>query len=397
MIPGRDSNMTAVSLRPALALGLSAAAGHGIARYGYALLMPAMRDDLHWTFEQASWMNTANALGYVAGTISGFLMLRRLAPRTLFRCGLLLTVGSVLALSFRGHFALLILLRVLSGLGTAWTYSTGGALVLEGYSATRLRGAAIGLFFGCTGIGMAVTAVTAPALLHLNGVQTWARAWLILGAACALLAAWPWWESRNYAATAKSLGARLPNLTRSGMALTAYFFFAVAHTGYIFFVFAWTQQQHLPWWQGADMWAVMGAGVFLSPFLWQGALSKWRASATLATCSFMVALGAAIPLMQPDITTVTLSAIFVGAALFIGPAAMAVLARQSFPAEQWSLAIMAFGVVFAVGQSIGSWGFGIAADALSLDAVLAISSAGLLIAAVLAASHGRGLPPAAFK
>lgn len=320
--------------------------------------MPAMRDDLHWTFEQASWMNTANALGYVVGTVSGFLLLRRWAPRSLFRGGLLLTVGSVLALSLRGNFSLLMVLRVLSGLGTAWTYSTGGALVVERYAASRLRGAAIGVFFGCTGLGMAVTALCAPALLHTKGAHAWAQTWFVLGAACVLLAAWPWRESGNYSAVGSTHVARLPRLARSAKALTAYFILATAHTGYIFFVFAWTQQQHLPWWQGAGMWVVMGTGVFLSPFLWRGALSDWRASTTLATCCFMVAAGAAIPLLRPDIVTVTVSAMLVGSALFIGPASMAVLARQTLPVEQWSLAIMAFGVVFAFGQSLGSWGFG---------------------------------------
>ena len=48
-----------------------------MARFAYALLLPAMRDDLGWNYAQAGGLNTANALGYVLGAASGYLLLRR--------------------------------------------------------------------------------------------------------------------------------------------------------------------------------------------------------------------------------------------------------------------------------------------------------------------------------
>ena len=41
----------------------------GMARFAYGLLLPAMRDDLAWTYAQAGAMNMANALGYLVGTV----------------------------------------------------------------------------------------------------------------------------------------------------------------------------------------------------------------------------------------------------------------------------------------------------------------------------------------
>jgi hypothetical protein len=35
----------------------------GLARFAYALLLPAMRADLDWSYAQAGAMNTANAIG----------------------------------------------------------------------------------------------------------------------------------------------------------------------------------------------------------------------------------------------------------------------------------------------------------------------------------------------
>ena len=49
---------------PALSLG--AAVSLGITRFSYALLLPPMRADLHWTYTLAGAMNTANAAGLPA-------------------------------------------------------------------------------------------------------------------------------------------------------------------------------------------------------------------------------------------------------------------------------------------------------------------------------------------
>jgi predicted MFS family arabinose efflux permease len=175
------------------------------------------------------------------------------------------------------------------------------------------------------------------------------------------------------------------------MTVIAYFLYAASHTGYVFFVFAWTQQQHLPWWHGAGMWILMAVGVLLSPFLWSRALSTWQAPVTLAACCAVVSAGAALPLLNPEPATVAASAFLVGAALFIGPSAMAVLARQILPRAQWSAALMAFAVVFSVGQSLGSWLFGVAADARSLNFVLGAASAGLAAAGAIAAADWQRL------
>ena len=41
----------------------------GLARFAYALLLPAMRADLGWSYADAGAINTANAAGYLAGAL----------------------------------------------------------------------------------------------------------------------------------------------------------------------------------------------------------------------------------------------------------------------------------------------------------------------------------------
>ena len=55
----------------ATAAGLStgAAVALGFSRFAYALLLPAMRADLGWTYVEAGAMNTAIGAGYILGAL----------------------------------------------------------------------------------------------------------------------------------------------------------------------------------------------------------------------------------------------------------------------------------------------------------------------------------------
>ena len=61
MTRARDPEVQA--LLDMLRLSLGGAVALGFARFAYALLLPAMRADLHWSFTLSGAMNAANALG----------------------------------------------------------------------------------------------------------------------------------------------------------------------------------------------------------------------------------------------------------------------------------------------------------------------------------------------
>jgi len=46
-----------------LGLALGPAVSNGFSRFAYGLVLPAMRDDLGWSYTEAGGINTANALG----------------------------------------------------------------------------------------------------------------------------------------------------------------------------------------------------------------------------------------------------------------------------------------------------------------------------------------------
>ena len=60
------------ALTPAWAvidLAVGPAVALGLARLAYALLLPAMPTDLHWSFGESGSLNTANAAGYLIGAL----------------------------------------------------------------------------------------------------------------------------------------------------------------------------------------------------------------------------------------------------------------------------------------------------------------------------------------
>lgn len=383
-------------------LGLAVTLGHGLGRFGYALIMPAMQSELHWGYELASWINTANAIGYVAGTVSGFVLLRQASTRRLFGAGLWMIAASLPLMAVDAGFAWLLLLRLLSGWGAAWVFSTGGALINELYGSDPARkGTATGLFYGGAGIGMMLTAAVAPPMLAALGAAAWPQVWVVLGLVAAVLLVFPLRVAQGGGGPSLAAvnSARVP-LGSLAVTLVAYCGFAASHAGYVFFVFAWTRTQQIPWYHGACMWALMGAAVFVSAWIWQRPLARWRGEWSMALSCTLCAAAALLPAVHGSTFTIYLSAVLMGACLFTPPAAMTALARQTLPPEAWGKTLMVFALVFSLGQAAGSWAFGRAADLSSLSTVLGASSAGLLASAatavisVLSARPATGAAPA---
>ena len=109
-------------------LTLGVCVTNGFARFAYGLLLPAMRAELGWSYTQAGWLNTANALGYVLGAVVTLLLLRRLPPATLFAFGVWTTSVTLFATGLNEALWAQSFWRFAAGLLGAMSFATGGAL-----------------------------------------------------------------------------------------------------------------------------------------------------------------------------------------------------------------------------------------------------------------------------
>ena len=373
------------TLWPAFGLGLAVAVGNGLARFAYALLLPSMRADLGWSYAQAGWLNTANALGYVVGAVSGYLLLNQFSARTLFIVGLCLTFLSLGATGIHADVAWLSGQRLLSGIGAAWVFSCGSVLVQVRYrNAPHLSSSATGLFFAGAGIGIAASGLVIGPLLAILGDAAWPRAWLTLGALGAAASIWPLILATRTAVDAvsnyRSLDA-VP-LTRLGTSMAAYFFFATGYIVYMTFIFAWLGEQGLPWQFGTVVWTVLGIGVAVAPFAWRKLLDRWPGDRILSASCAVTLAGTLVALIDARVAVLVSAALF-GLGVFIAPSAIAILVRQSLPPDQIARAMTLFTAIFAIGQAIGPVLAGSVADKQGLDASLAVGAILLGVAAIL--------------
>jgi predicted MFS family arabinose efflux permease len=69
----------------------------GLSRFAYGLVLPAMKQDLGWTYTEAGWINPAYAIGYLAGALLALRVLGTLGPRRMFFAGMVLVSMSLLA------------------------------------------------------------------------------------------------------------------------------------------------------------------------------------------------------------------------------------------------------------------------------------------------------------
>jgi len=116
------------TLAIAFGLALAAAVSLGLARFSYALLLPAMRADLGWNYLTAGAMNTANAAGYLAGALLAPRWLARHDARAVLLAG---NAGAILMLEGHGLVlgdASLYALRFATGVASAASFVSGGLL-----------------------------------------------------------------------------------------------------------------------------------------------------------------------------------------------------------------------------------------------------------------------------
>src|SRR5438067_5448999 len=140
-----------------IGLALGPAVALGLARFAYALLLPAMRSDLGWSYAQAGLLNTANAVGYLAGAVGGARLTRRLGTRRAFTAGLAVTTLAIAASAASGNLVVLSLLRAVGGASGAVVFIAGAALTAQlaaDGDTGRNPALVLGIYFAGAGAGI---------------------------------------------------------------------------------------------------------------------------------------------------------------------------------------------------------------------------------------------------
>ncbi|MGL6112847.1 MAG: YbfB/YjiJ family MFS transporter [Rubrivivax sp.] len=382
-------------LRQAAALALGAAVSLGLARFSYALLLPPMRADLGWSYLTAGMMNTVNALGYLFGALLVPRLLRRYSPRGLLLAGSAATAALLAAHGLVLGEGALLLLRLGSGMASAFSFVCGGLLAARLGSApgdSVAHGAhppaalVLGLYYGGTGLGIIVSAAIVPPLADLARPHAWQYAWVAL-AAVALLA------TAQMAAGTRALPLPSPGtvgkarfaLRRFAYALAAYLMFGLGYIGYMTFNITLLREQGMASGGVTLFYLVLGLGVVVSSWLWADLLQRHRGGVPMAVLNGLLALATALPVLSQHVAAAFLSAALFGSVFLSVVASTTALVRHNADPAAWPAGIAAFTIVFAFGQIVGPVLVGWVADGPGgLVAGFACSAAALALGALLA-------------
>jgi len=376
----------------AFLLSFGPAVSNSFARFAYALILPAMRSDLHWSYSQAGSINTVNAFGYLLGALLTRALVARLGNRALYGWGMLVTSLAIIATGYVREFEALMAVRVLTGVGGAAVFICGGALSGNIFARRpQLATTTIAIYFAGGGIGLMLSGVAVPLLLEAQGSASWPLAWRGMGYASLLMTVAAAWSAWGIAEPGRMAGEARWTLRPFAAELASYMLFALGYIGYMTFVIAWMRLNGASTATVIAVWFVLGLATLLAPLVWRKPAEHWPGGRPLAAVMIVLAAGAALPLASTHAAAMLLSAALFGIAMFSAPSSIGSFIKRALPRPAWGSAIATFTVVFAAGQIAGPVAIGWLADRSGSLQIGLAGSAGLLALGAVVALAQRDL------
>lgn len=359
----------------------------GVARFGYAPLVPALVA-AHWFGAAAAfWLGAANLLGYFVGAAIMRVWRRPVNARLAVVLLMAVTCASILASAVDLGVAWFAVWRLLSGI-------TGGVLMVlmaaavVGRAPAAQKGRVSGITFAGMGSGITLSALLIPVLLAHGLGFTWAA----LGTLCVLatvIVAVIMPASRIVPAP-RNAG---PKQRISRPVLLLIIAYATSAFGFVPHILFWASfvaiglQRGVA--AGAEVSAILGIAAALGPIILGRVADRFGFLPTLACGYAVMACAVALPLVWDAPFGLALSAIGVGAvalgAVMLAAGAIATLVPPDRLAADWGLATMAYAVIQAATAAAFSTLFHATGSFRLLFAIGAVSL--VLCAGLVAVSH----------
>ncbi|CDS53909.1 Permeases of the major facilitator superfamily [Polaromonas sp. CG9_12] len=313
----------------ALAGLVSLAVAMGIGRFAFTPILPMMLSDGVVDLAGASWLASANYLGYMLGAIFCTLQpwiwarlrwLPALAFSSLVRAGLLATGALTLAMAWPLPAAWPVL-RFAAGVTSAvvFVYTSGWCLSRLSRLGVPSMG---GIIYAGPGAGIVVSGLLASGMVALH--WTAASGWVILGVLAFTLSAAVWHILRGGDERLMALGARVPQAADLPHAPASHgpgemtvltLAYGLAGFGYIITAtfLPVIARAALPGSAWLDLfWPIFGLGVMLGALLATRLPHGGDLRVRLGVCYVLQALGIAASLWSPSLTGFIIGSLLLG-------------------------------------------------------------------------------------
>ncbi|MDO8178784.1 MAG: YbfB/YjiJ family MFS transporter [Undibacterium sp.] len=311
------TTLPATSTRLTLALfalsgTLSLMLAMGIGRFAYTALLPQMRDASLLSHADAALLAAGNYLGYLIGALWAAFS-RQANPVRRLSAGLLMSVLTTLAMGFELGFALWFAVRCIAGIASALVYVYATGIVLRRLMAAGTPGWSMLHYMG-VGAGITLSALVAQATLQMNVAQGWW--WLGAIAGVAAIAAAGLLPAGRTAVTASEMAQHETSKTEIGLPLWLAASYGLAGFGYIInmtFLPVMLRGGAATNHAGITGWLIVGIAAMPATALWVRLALRYGTYSTLIACTLVQAIGVALPVLLPGLTSA-----YVGAALLGG-------------------------------------------------------------------------------
>ena len=370
------------------AIGVMGALGLG--RFGYTVILPAMKDGLGLTYSQLGLLGTGNLIGYLLFSLVGGFLASRYGTKIVAVLSLSLMTASLMLTGLAGGFYGILAARIFTGVGSAGANVPIMGLASAWFS-TRRRGLAAGIMVSGSGLGVLVTGIFLPGVIKAYGADGWRWAWYVLAALslaitliCLLLlkdrpadknlSPCGAEEAAPRPSTAKKQGGNAavapldwgrvyknPALWQLGL---VYFAFGFSYIIYATFFSAHViKAGNLTQVEAGRIWSLVGFVSLASGFIW-GGVSDWigrRAALCIVFC--LHTLSFAVFAFSTTVVGFYASALAFGISAWSIPSIAAAFSGDIAGARLAPAALGMITVVFGIGQALAPYVAGKLADA----------------------------------
>jgi sugar phosphate permease len=358
---------------------------HGFGRMSYTLILPAMKDGLHFNYTQLGLLGTGNFIGYLTMAIIGGFLAARFGTRIVIALALLLMGVTMILTGLATTFGFAFSMRLLTGLGNGASYVPAMALGSAWFAIER-RGFATGIVSAGIGGGTMIASFIVPVVLNMYGAeQGWRFAWYYLGGAVLVISAIAAFliRSRPDEMGLSQVGAKEANPGASTAKPTAapldwskiykiggvwylgivYFMYGFSYIIYMIFFAAYLEKEMgLSRAEASWLWGLVGGLSIFCGVIWGGLSDKLGRAWGSALAYLFLASAYGIMALAQFKTGFYVSAILFGITAWSIPTIMAATAGDYVGPRLAPAGLGFVTLFFGIGQALGPYAGGMLAD-----------------------------------
>ncbi len=152
----------------------------GLGRFALGMLLPAMGVSLSLDYAEMGFISTGNFIGYFLAVLFCAPIARKIGPRATIALSLFLVGSSMVLVSRAESFITVLLLYILTGMGSGGANVPMMGLVSHWFS-RKARGKSAGFIVIGSGFAIVFSGAFVPAINQIFGPEGWRISWMTLG------------------------------------------------------------------------------------------------------------------------------------------------------------------------------------------------------------------------